>query len=69
MPGEWPPAEVWDEVDRAAQVWHELRANGRELNFARSPEDGAIVITLCDPSGNVLRTLSPAEAVAAASAA
>jgi hypothetical protein len=67
LPPEWPPAEVWDEVDRAARAWHELRARGRELRFERGQEGGAIRIALCDPRGNVLRTLSPSEAVAAAS--
>jgi hypothetical protein len=66
LPAEWPPAEVWGEVDRAAQAWHELRAQGRELRFDRSAEGGGIEIALCDPRGNVLRTLSPSEAVAAA---
>lgn len=65
---EWPPAEVWDEVDRAARIWDELRARGREVDFALGA-DGRLAITLRDLGGNVLRTLSPTEVLALASGA
>ncbi len=69
MPADWPPPEVWDEVDRAARAWDELRARGRELDFAPGGEDGRPAITLRDLGGNALRTLSPADAIALASGA
>jgi hypothetical protein len=68
LPPEWPPAEVWDEVDRAACAWRELRAQGREVHFARAA-DGRVGISLRELGGNVLRELSPADTLALASAA
>lgn len=63
-----PTDNVWDEVDRAARVWHELRGRGREIDFALG-EDGSLAITLRDLSGNALRSLSPSETLALASGA
>ena len=65
---DWPPEEVWDEVDRAAALWSRLRAQGREVHFARADE-GGLGISLRDLGGHVLRELSPAETLALASGA
>jgi hypothetical protein len=66
-PPEWPPASVWREVDAAAQVWDELQAHGRELHFVLDEDSGRLAIEMRDLDGNLLSTVSPAEALAIAS--
>lgn len=57
------PREVWDEVDRAAQVAADLEATGRVVHF-RAPKDGGRVrAELCDAQGNSLRPLSLGEVI------
>lgn len=58
-----PPREVLDGMSTAARVHEGLRAIGRELHFAHDGVSGRITIEVRDGGGNVLRTLSPAEAL------
>ena len=59
--------DVWGEVQHAALVWASLRAQGRELHFEPSPETGRVVIQVRDLDGQVLRTVTPSEALSIAS--
>ena len=51
------PDHVWDEVDAAAQLWHELRAQDREVRFDTHTVSGRVVASLCDVDGGVVRHL------------
>jgi YD repeat-containing protein len=53
----------------AAQIHTELSAQGRELRFVRDAQGGRTRIEVRDRGGNVLRTLSPAQALAVAAGA
>jgi hypothetical protein len=64
-----PPPEVLDQMASAAQTHEALSAQGRELRFSRDEQSGRTRIEVRDRSGNVLRTLSPAEALAVAAGA
>jgi uncharacterized FlaG/YvyC family protein len=64
-----PPAELRAEMDRAAKRVDELKAEGRELHFARDSETGHVVVQVRDLSGNVLRTIPPSKALEVASGA
>jgi hypothetical protein len=57
-----PPAELAGAMERASARYDELRAEGRELHFAAG-DDGRHTIQVRDLDGNVLRTLSPSEAL------
>jgi hypothetical protein len=61
-----PPHEVLEEMAGAAQTYEALSAQGRELRFARDEQSGRTQIEVRDRSGNVLKTLSPAQALALA---
>jgi len=50
----------------AAQTYDELSSQGRELRFARDEQSGRTRIEVRDRAGNVLKTLSPAQALALA---
>jgi flagellar protein FlaG len=51
------------EVERASARYDELRAQGRELHFARDPKSGRLVIEVLDLAGNIIRTIPPSEAL------
>jgi hypothetical protein len=57
-----PIGDAWRDVDNAARVWDELRARGRELDFALDAQ-GAAVITLRDLDGRFLRDVPAAKAL------
>ena len=59
-----PPPSVLDDVVRAARRYDELGAEGRQLHF--DLERGQLRVELRDLEGNVLRRISPAEALAVA---
>lgn len=58
-----PPPGILDEIARAAQAHERLRAEDRELHFAHDTQSGQMTIEVRDCAGNVLRTLSPSEAL------
>ncbi len=62
-----PPASVWREVDRAAEMADQLLAGGQELCFEPDPATGRVAILVRDRHSNVVRLLSPSEALAIAS--
>lgn len=64
-----PPQEVLEQMGSAAQNHGALRAQGRELRFSRDEQSGRTRIEVRDRSGNVLKTLSPAQALAVAAGA
>ncbi len=64
-----PPQEVLEEMASAAQNHEALRAQGRELRFSRDEQSGRTRIEVRDRSGNMLKTLSPAQALAVAAGA
>jgi flagellar protein FlaG len=57
-----PPVSVLEEMNAAARVAEELRAQARELHFEPT-ESGRVVIQVRDLEGNVLRTIPPSEAL------
>ncbi len=61
-----PPREVLEQMAGAAQTYEALSAQGRELRFARDAQSGRTRIEVRDRAGNVLETLSPAQALALA---
>lgn len=58
-----PPAEVLDQMTQAAHRYAELSSQGRELRFVRDESSGRPAIEVRDRSGNLLKRLSPAEAL------
>jgi hypothetical protein len=64
-----PPQEVLDEMTSAAQIHDELSSQGRELRFARDAQSGRTRIEVRDRRGNMLRTISPAQALEVAAGA
>jgi hypothetical protein len=58
-----PPQQVLEEMATAARVHDGLRAMGRELHFAHDENSGRMTIEVRDNGGNVLRTISPAQAL------
>ncbi len=61
-----PPHEVLEQMADAAHTYDALSAQGRELRFARDEQSGRTRIEVRDRAGNVLNTLSPAQALALA---
>jgi len=61
-----PPPEVLDQMGSAARTYETLCSQGRELRFARDEQSGRTRIEVRDRAGNVLKTLSPAQALALA---
>ncbi len=58
-----PPTEVLEQMAHADAINTRLRASGQQLTFALSADGCALQIELRDTSGNLLRTLSAAEAL------
>jgi hypothetical protein len=56
------PDHVWDEVEAASRLWHELRAKDREVRFDTHAVTGRVVASLCDLDGGVVRSLPLREA-------
>jgi hypothetical protein len=51
------PDHVWDEVEAASRLWHELQAQNREVRFETDGRTGRVVASLRDLSGGVVRPL------------
>jgi hypothetical protein len=64
-----PPPEVLDQMASAAQTYERLSSQGRELRFAREQSSGRMTIEVRDRRGNVLRQLSPTQALEVAAGA
>jgi len=58
-----PPAEVLAQMAQAARTHTELQSQGRELRFVRDEQSGRTRVEVRDRAGNVLKTLSPAQAL------
>jgi hypothetical protein len=58
-----PPQEVLEQMGHAARAYDRLHAQGRELHFAHDEASGRMTIQVRDARGNVLRMLSPSEAL------
>jgi hypothetical protein len=58
-----PPPEVLEQMAQAARTHAQLSAQGRELRFLRDEQSGRTRIEVRDRGGNVLKTLSPAQAL------
>jgi hypothetical protein len=67
LPASPPPSAVAD-MQKAAQVWEELRAQKRELHFETTP-NGRVIVQVRDLDGNVIRTIPPAHALDVAAGA
>ncbi len=64
-----PPPEVLAQMAGAARVYDQLSSQGRELRFARDEDSGRTTIEVRDRSGNVLKRLSPSQALDVAAGA
>ena len=64
-----PPQEVLDQMASASRTHEALSAQGRELRFSRDAQSGRTRIEVRDRAGNVLKTLSPAQALEVAAGA
>jgi hypothetical protein len=64
-----PPPEVLEQMAGAARTYEQLSSQGRELRFARDEDSGRTTIEVRDRSGNVLKRLSPAQALDVAAGA
>lgn len=63
-----PPPDVLEQMQAAAQVAEQLRAQERELHFEPTGS-GRVVIQVRDLDGKVIRTVPPAEALSIAAGA
>jgi uncharacterized FlaG/YvyC family protein len=61
-----PPAELYGQIDAAAQRVDELKAEGRELHFSFDDASKRVQIEVRDLKGNVLRTIPPSKALSVA---
>jgi hypothetical protein len=66
---DYPPPEVWREVDQAARAYEVLKSQGRELHFDTDDETGKLKIEVRSSDGEVLRTIPATEAIAIAGGA
>jgi hypothetical protein len=64
-----PPREVLEQVAGTAQTYESLRSQGRELRFSRDADSGRTTIEVRDREGNVLKTISPSQALEIAAGA
>jgi hypothetical protein len=64
-----PPPEVLDQMASAAHAYDELLSQGRELRFARDEQSGRTAVEVRDRAGNVLKTISPSQALELAAGA
>ena len=64
-----PPHEVLEQMASAAQVHGALSSQGRELRFTRDQQSGRTRVEVRDRQGNVLKTLSAAQALEVAAGA
>ncbi|MCW3041029.1 MAG: hypothetical protein JWM31_2934 [Solirubrobacterales bacterium] len=53
--GDRIPAEVWDEVEAAAKLFDQLKAEGRQVMFDNDRLSGKVVASLLGPDGAVDR--------------
>ena len=63
-----PPPSALEDMQKAAQVWQELRSQRRELHFEPTG-DGHVIVQVRDLDGNVIRTIPAAHALEVASGA
>jgi len=56
-----PPPEVLDAISAAARAYQTLRAQGRELRFARDADSGRLTIEVRDLDGRLLRKIPPSK--------
>ncbi len=61
-----PPQEVLEQMAGAARTYEALSSQGRELRFARDEQSGRTRVEVRDRAGNVLKTLTHAQALALA---
>jgi len=61
-----PPPEVLSQIAEAAGTYERLAAAGQEVRFAADESTGRATAQLVDEQGNVIRQLSPGEAIAIA---
>jgi hypothetical protein len=61
-----PPQEVLEQMAGAARTYETLSSQGRELRFARDEQSGRTRVEVRDRAGNVLKTLTHAQALALA---
>lgn len=54
-----PPSEVLDAMQAASRAYQALRAQGRELHFAKNADTGRMTIEVRDLDGNLLRSIPP----------
>lgn len=64
-----PPPAVLEQMASAAQTYERLSSQGRELRFAHEESSGRMTIEVRDRRGNVLKRLSPAQALEVAAGA
>ena len=65
----YPPADVLEEIGRAADRAAALAAADRQLHFSTSEETGRVIVQVRDLDGNVIRTIPPSEALSVLSGA
>lgn len=58
-----PPQEVLDQVASAAQTAELLHREGVEMRFENDPHSGRVVAQVRDLQGNVLRSVTPSQAL------
>lgn len=58
-----PPPEVIAQIETAGATYESLRAQGYEVHYSYDEQSRRTNAELRDASGNVVKTLSPAEAV------
>ncbi len=61
-----PPPEILAQMSGAAGAYERLAAAGQEVRFTPAASGRGATAELVDTQGNVLRTLSPSEAIALA---
>ncbi len=61
-----PPPEVLEAIGAAARAYDRLAQSGRQLQFTVDQPTGRVNTAVTDTSGNVLGTLSGAQALAVA---
>src|SRR6516164_2484462 len=61
-----PPPEVLAQIETAGKTYEALQAEGYEVHYSQSPDTRRVTAELRNSEGQVVKTLTPSEAIALA---
>ena len=61
-----PPPEVLAQIETAGKTYEALQAEGYEVHYSQNPDTRRVTAELRNSEGDVVKTLTPSEAIALA---